>query len=155
MPEVGVWTEPLRGYQFVVELGEDRAYFIEVSNISAEVAPIAFRAGGMRETVHYLAGQPSYSEMRLRFGVTTSNAFWDWFKHALNGTPQRRNISVIMLDAEGASEQLRWNLVAAWPTRMTAAAMDSMRSEIAIEEMSVIYEKIDRVAQSGATAASA
>ena len=57
---------------------------------------------------------------------------------------QRRHVSVVMLDPDGAREAFRWNLINAWPCEWRGAPLDALGREAAIEEMHLAYDSLDR-----------
>ena len=143
--------EPLRNYNFIVDFGiSEKVLFTECSGLGARVTPIRFRAGGSAETVRYLAGQVDYSEAVFRYGVTKSaGALWDWFLESLRGEVKRREVSVVMLKADGVSPEFNINLSGAWITQLTTPTLQAAGSEAAIEEVRLIYEGIKRDAHAG------
>ena len=63
---------------------------------------------------------------------------------AVNGSVERKNISILMLDSDGVAEMLRWNLVDAWPREWRGAPLDAMSQEIAIESLTLVFESMER-----------
>ena len=50
-----------------------------------------------------------------------------------------------MVDSEGASEVMRWNLVDAWPSSSRGAPLDALSEEIAIEDLVLVFDSLERV----------
>ena len=82
--------------------------------------------------------------MTLRFGVTRSREMRDWAEAALGGAPDRRNLSLVMHANDGVAEAVRWNLFDAWVSGWQAAQTDAATGEVAIESMTVVYDRVDR-----------
>jgi phage tail-like protein len=76
--------------------------------------------------------------------MTTSPLLWNWFQKSLDGTPERRNVSLLYLGAGGVGERLRLNLNDAWPCEYRGAPVDSLCREIAIETLVLVYESLSR-----------
>lgn len=143
--------EPLRDYNFVVDLGAgDQVLFTECYGLGGRVSPIRFRAGGTGETVRYLTGRVDYSEATFRYGVTRSaSVLWDWFREATRGSVRRREVSVVMLKPDGVTPEFNINLSGAWITQLVAPTLRAAGTDAAIEEIKLIYEDIARVSSEG------
>lgn len=141
-----VRLEPLRNYNFIVDLGAgDRVLFTEAFGFGARVTPIHFHAGGSGETVRYLAGRVDYSEATFRYGVTRSaGVLWDWFQESLRGIVKRREVSVVALQSDGVTPEYNINLSGAWITQLLTPNWRADGNEAAIEEIKLIYEGISR-----------
>lgn len=138
-------TDPYRAYNFNLLIeGFPSAGFTEVSGLGAEIETIAYREAGAGTTVRHLPGQLRLSPMELRFGVTHERGLWDWFQETAAGNVVRRNVSVIQLGNDRQSEAFRWNLHQAWPSSFSAAPMTGLTSEIAIEKLTLVYDRLER-----------
>ena len=82
-----------------------------------------------------------YSEITLRYGVTLARTLR--LVH-VRGKVQRKNLSVVLLDSDGATEVARWNLVNAWATEWHGSLLDAHSQEVAIESLTLVCESIDR-----------
>jgi len=135
----------LRGYQFrLIVDPANEAHFTQCTAPGARVTPVRYREGGESKIVRLFAGQTEFSEVVCRYGMTTSPLLWSWFKKSLDGTPERRNVSLLYLGAGGVGERVRWNLNDAWPCEWRAAPLDALGQEIAIETLVLVYESITR-----------
>lgn len=143
--KVGTQTDPYRMYNFLLQIpGIADARFTTCRGLAIHVEPIRYRESGTGQIVRALPGQVLYDNLVLGYGVTKSRDLWDWFVKSVKGTVDRRNISVIMLDPDGVTEALRWNLLAAWPCEMRIAGFDAMGREVAIEELHIAYDSLDK-----------
>jgi phage tail-like protein len=145
MPEPGGSIDLLRGYQFrLIVDPANEAQFTSCSAPGARVAPLHYRQGGESQIVHLFAGPTEYSEVICKYGMTTSPLLWNWFQKSLEGNPERRNVSLVMLGASGVGERVRWNLNDAWPCEWRGAPLDALGKEIAIETLCLVYESLTR-----------
>ena len=80
----------------------------------------------------------------MRYGLTTSRELWDWLQTAAQGRVERKNVSLLMLDSEGTTEVMRWNLIDAWPSEWRGASLDALSREIAIESLTLVYDTLER-----------
>jgi len=85
-----------------------------------------------------------YSAITLRYGVTRSRELFDWFKTGVAGHVQRKNLSIVLFDADGTTEVMRWNLVNAWTTEWRGSLLDAHSQEVAIESVTLVCESLDR-----------
>ncbi len=141
----GAYVDPFRAFNFKIEIGGvTEGHFTEVSGLGAKVTPISYREAGNSQVVHYVPGRVEYSEITLRYGVTRSRELFDWFKTGVAGHVQRKNLSIVLFDADGTTEVVRWNLVNAWATEWRGALLDAHSQEVAIESLTLVCESMDR-----------
>ncbi|MGA7613550.1 MAG: phage tail protein [Thermoanaerobaculia bacterium] len=149
----GTVNDPYRGYNFRVEIqGVADAAFTECSGMGASVHAIRYAEGRSR-IVRRIPGPVEYADITLRYGLTSSADLWNWMLSGVNGKVERRNVSIVLYDSDGAREVMRWNLAQAWVSRWNAAPLDAMAREIAIESMTIVYETLERVAPAGGAVA--
>ncbi len=67
--------------------------------------------------------------------------FFTWRKSVLDGSIDRRDISIILLD-EKRTERVRYNLTAAWPVKWTGPEFKASANEIAVESLEVCHEGV-------------
>lgn len=149
MPEaqarVGAPVDPYRNYNFLLQIQDvAEARFTECLGLGVRIQPIRYRESGAGQIVRALPGPVDYAEVTLRYGLTSSIDLWNWMLAAARGTVQRRHVSVIMLDSDGAREGMRWNLLNAWPCEWRGAALDALGREAAIEELHLAFDSLDR-----------
>jgi phage tail-like protein len=144
-PAGGVYIDPYRAFNFKMEVqGVTEGHFTEVSGLEARVVPISYREAGNSQVVHYVPGRTEYGSIVLRYGLTRSRELYDWFMTGVKGAVQRKNISIVLLDADGTTEVMRWNLVNAWVTQWRGALLDAQSQELAIESLTLVCETLDR-----------
>jgi len=141
----GVFIDPYRSYNFkLVIQGVTEGHFTQCSNMGMKVDAISYREGGSGQVVHRLPGQVSYGDITLSYGLTASHELWDWILTAVKGKVQRKNVSIVLVDADGVTEVLRWDLVNAWPSSWRGAPLNALASELAVEHLTLVYETFDR-----------
>jgi phage tail-like protein len=141
----GTYVDPYRAFNFKIEIGGiTEGHFTEVTGLGAKVTPISYREAGNAQVVHYVPGRVEYSEITLRYGVTRSRELFDWFKTGVAGHVQRKNLSIVLFDADGTTEVMRWNLINAWATEWCGALLDAHSQEVAIESLTLVCESLDR-----------
>lgn len=141
----GVFLDPYRAYNFkLIIQGVTEGHFTECSNMGIKVDAIAYREGGQSQVVHRIPGRVQYSDITLRYGLTTSMELWNWLMTAVKGKVERKNVSIAMLDSDGVTEVLRWNLVNAWVAEWRGAILDALGREMAIENITLVFETLER-----------
>lgn len=140
----GSWIDPYRAYNFKLVIGGvTQGHFVECSGLAVHVHAIRYQEGG-GNVVHRIPGPLDYGDVTLRYGLTASNELWNWFMAAVQGRVERRNVSVLILDTDGVTEVLRWDLINAWPSEWRGAPLDATSREVAIESLTLVFESLQR-----------
>jgi phage tail-like protein len=140
----GTFVDPYRAYNFkLVVANVTEAHFTECSGLAARVTPITYKEGGTTQP-HRIPGPVDFAEVTLRYGLTNSRQMWDWFLSAMTGKVQRQNLSIVVLDPDGVTPRVQWDLIRAWVTEWRGAPLDAACSEVAIESVSLVYEDLNR-----------
>ena len=138
-------ADPLRNFQFRLEIpGVAQGHFMEVSGLGVRVHPIRYREGGIGQIVRTMPGPVDYAEVTLRYGVTRGVELWSWMQATVQGRVERRNISIMMLETDAATEAMRWNLVNAWPCEWQGAPLDAMGRDVAVELLRLSFDQLER-----------
>lgn len=137
--------DPYRNCNFLVEIdGIVQAGFSDCSGLGSSTDPIEYREGGDNTTVRKLPGLTKYTNISLKRGLSDSRELYDWYRQVVTGRTDRRNGSVIVLDADGMTEVVRWNFFNAWPTKFEAPAFSAKGNEVAIETFELAHEGLER-----------
>jgi phage tail-like protein len=141
----GAWVDPFRGFNFKLEIqGVTEGHFAECSGLGVKIDVISHREGGNNQVTHKIPGAVEYTGVTLRYGLTKSTELWEWLQKVVQGNVDRRNVSIVMLDPDGITEGLRWNLINAWPALWQGAPLDASGSELAIESITLVFEGLER-----------
>ena len=49
-----------------------------------------------------------------------------------------------MLQTDGVTEVMRWDLINAWPAEWRGAPLDALAHEVAIESVTLVFESLQR-----------
>lgn len=141
----GVMTDPYSNYNFLVEIdGISRGAFQEVSGLDSTVDVVEHREGGWNTTPHKFPGQTKHANLVLKHGMASDHELLTWHMRISEGTVDRRNGSVVLMDRKG-TEVARWNFMRAWPSKYTGPSLNAESSEIAIETVELVHEGLERV----------
>lgn len=139
----GSAIDPFRNYNFKLVVGQGiQGHFTQCSGIGIRVQAIQYREAGAGSVVRRLPGPVEYSDVTLRYGVTTSPELWTWFMSAVNGQVERRNVSIVMVAIDGT--EIQWDLADAWPQEWRGAPLDTLGREVAVESLTLVYESVSR-----------
>jgi len=141
----GTFVDPFRAYNFkLVIQGVTEGHFTECIGLGIKVQAIKYREGGTSQVVHVIPGPVEYGDVTLRYGLSVSRELWEWFESAVQGRVERKNVSILMLDSDGVAEVLRWDLINAWPSEWRGAPLDALGTQIAIEDLTLVFETLLR-----------
>lgn len=143
-------VDPYAGFRFLVEIDSlVAAGFSEVSGLEMEMSTEEYEEGGVNWFTHKLPGRVSHPNLVLRRGVTDSLELWDWIQGTVqnveNGTVERRNVRVIVLDSIG-EESRRWEFLRAYPIKWTGPEFSAGDGSVAIEALELVHEGLAREA---------
>ena len=132
---------PLPGFRFQVEWGAKTIEFMEVTGLNFEVQVLEYRHGSSPDySTTKMAGLRKYGNVTMKRGTFKGrNEYFEWYKTFKMHKPERRDISIYLLDEEG-QWVVKWNLRAAWPVKITASDLKASGNEIAIETIELAHE---------------
>lgn len=138
--------DPYRNFRFRVELeGLEQAGFSEVSGFEATFDVIEYREGNEVTTPRKLPGLVKYGNISLKWGTTESMELYEWIQECVEGTIERKTITIIALDEEG-EDVATWQVIEAWPVKYTAPTFNGTGNEVAIELIEFAHEGMTRTA---------
>lgn len=139
----GNWIDPFRSYNFKLEIkGVTQAHFTRCTGLGVKVQDIRYRQGGLSQVVHRIPGRVDYGDVCLEYGLTASNELWEWFNTVLDGKVVRKNVTVALLDSDGSTPKVRWDLIDCWPKEWRGAPLDALGNEAAIESLTLVFESL-------------
>jgi len=139
---VGERKDPFINFNFTIQIdGINRAAFHECSGFNSTIDVIEHREGGKPATK--LPGQVKYGNVTLKRGITDDNQLYTWHERAAAGKVERRNGSIVLRDRLG-NQTARWNFYDAWPTKWEGPALSSEGTDVAIETLELVVERLER-----------
>ena len=118
------------------------ASFSEVSGLEFEIGMTEYRNGSEDITPRKMPGLVKYTNLVLKSGATGDIIFWNWVLEGVQGSINRADGSIILLD-EARAEVMRWNFRNAWPCKYTAPTFNSANNEIAMETLELCHEGLE------------
>ncbi len=135
--------DPFRAYRFRVEIdGSQEGGFQSVSGLERQCQIEPFREGGINDFENHLVTLTTYPALVLKRGLV-DHFIWDWHQDVINGTVERKTVSVVLIDETG-QEAWRWICVGAFPAKWTGAELDASASNVATESVEFVHQGLTR-----------
>jgi phage tail-like protein len=136
-------TYPMPAFHYSVDWGGTLLTFSEVTGLNIEVQPIEYRDGLSPEfSPVKMPGLKKYGNITLKRGVVAGdNEYFDWLKTIKMNKPERRDITISLLNEEHAPVMV-WKVLNAWPTKITSPDLKATGNETAIETLEIAHEGI-------------
>lgn len=133
-------ADPYLSFNFLVEIqGLVVGGFSDVSGLQAEIEVHDYREGGVNDYIHRLAGPVRYpSNLVLKRGISDAQELWQWHCEVRSGTITRRNITILLLDATGATVKA-WHLEKAYPVRWVGPELKGEANTVAVETLEFVH----------------
>jgi phage tail-like protein len=135
--------DPYRGFNFRVEIdGIAVGSFSDVSGLSSDGDVVEYRNGDdVPLHVRKLTGLRKFSNITLKRGYTPNRELWDWRNNIVNGSADRRDGSIVLMDEE-RNDVLRWNFTAGWIHKLDGPTFNAKGNEVGIETAEIVIESL-------------
>ncbi len=141
---------PYPGFNFLVDLGTGEtdgpaAGFRECSPIVLEVGVAEYRNGNEKENaVRKLTGLARVPDVTLRRGIIGSLSLWQWIDQIRNGDQAAlRTVTITLMSEDHTAAVQTWRLLRARPVRHASGGFDAQSCEVAVEELTLAYERLE------------
>jgi phage tail-like protein len=134
----GTTEDPHVGMFFMVEAGPTIGYFTEVSGLAMEYEVEEYKEGGVNDFVHKLRGRAKFPNLVLKRGITSNEAFTQWFA-ACREKLERREVTLTMLDQTLKPVRV-WAFVGAFPVKWTGPDFKASAEGAAIETIEIAHQ---------------
>jgi phage tail-like protein len=127
--------------------GVEIAAFSELQGITSEVEPVELMESTDKEIVlKKLPGKTKPATLVLKRGKNASLELWAWHEAVLSGNivAARKSCSLIMYNTDG-KPVARYHLEHAWPSKLEIGALKAGSSEVLMETVTLVSERIQRV----------
>jgi phage tail-like protein len=133
--------DPYRSFNFQLEIdGVPLGAFSEVSGLTAEGDAVDYREGvDVQQNVRKLPGLRKYTNITLKRGYTQDKSLWRWYGNIVNGQPDRRDVTIVLLN-EARQPVLRWHAESAWINKIEGPSLKATGNEIAMESVELVHE---------------
>ncbi|MBQ0788018.1 MAG: phage tail protein [Oceanihabitans sp.] len=138
-------TWPMPKFRFEVDLGSELkgVAFQEVSGMDVENQIIEYRkSNSPLFSTEKMPGIAKYGNITMKRGVfVNDNTFWKWHDEITRNTIQRRTVLIKLLDESGAVT-MQWQLLNAWPTKISSTDLKSDGNEVAVDTIEIAHEQL-------------
>lgn len=147
----GVEEDPIPASHYYLELDKFKAtlFFQKVSGGGSTTEVVQYKGTrqGDFHSIQMVPGKLSWNPLTCERGLTSSMDPWEWRKKVEDGmiTDARTNLSIVAVGQDG-QEVARWNVIRAWPSKMTMPSFDSNAgTNAAVETCEIVHEGMVRV----------
>lgn len=124
---------------YIMDAASPSAVFAEISGLEVSLEVQTWEEGGTNDHVHRLPGRATISDITLKNGVTTGNDLWKWISDVLQGTFNRKNVSIVLVDSKGQTVQ-RWEFIKALPVKWSGPQLRSDQNAVAIQSLVLAHQ---------------
>jgi phage tail-like protein len=140
--------DPFVSAFFMVDVsGKAAGAFRECSGLGSEHEVVEEKSAGPdgKPILKKIPGRMKFNDVTLKRGITASMDFWDWRKEVEDGniTGARVNATINMVLPNGTTVA-SWELINAWPSKITGPTANATSGEIGIEELTIVHEEYKR-----------
>jgi phage tail-like protein len=141
---------PYVQFNFLVDLGNGNtngpeAGFQECSNIGMEVTVAEYRNGNEKEnSVRKITGLNKATDVTLKRGVIGSLNLYEWLNDIRNGNQNALRTVTVHLQNEDHTQIVQtWKLLRARIIKHISGPMNAKGTEVAMEELTLSYERLE------------
>lgn len=133
--------DPYRNFNFQLEIdGVPLGAFSEASGLTAEGDAVDYREGtDVQSNVRKLPGLRKYTNLTLKRGYTQDKSLWRWYMNIVNGTVDRRNVTIVLMN-EARDPVLRWHAENAFVNKIEGPSLKASGNEVAMESVEIVHE---------------
>ena len=160
---LGVRSDPLRGYNFLVTLIDSSSAlalassilttaisdvalggFSECSGLEMALDVEEYKEGGNNGAILKFPTRVKWTDITLKKGIGTSKDLWDWHFGFVEGRGKRRD-GVIILQNDLHEPNNIWFFRRGLPIKYTAPTFNATQNAVAIETIVIAHEGVFQV----------
>jgi phage tail-like protein len=141
---------PYAQFNFLVDFGTGdtesvEAGFQECGAITMSVDVIEYRNGNEREnSPRKITGLNKVNDITLKRGIIGSLNLYYWLDHIRNGDQAAlRTVLIHLQNEDHTAIVLTWKLLRARIVKLSSGPLDAKGTDVAIEEMTLAYERLE------------
>lgn len=157
---VGMRTDPLLGYNFLVTLVESASTvaalnpqnlraiteaavggFNECTGLEMSLDMEEYKEGGLNGYVRRFPTRMTWSNIILKKGIRKDTDLWDWQYAFTEGRVLRRDGMIVLLDDLRQANTI-WYFLHGLPVKYTAPSLNAQQNNVAIETLEIAHEGI-------------
>jgi phage tail-like protein len=133
--------DPYRSFNFHLVIdGVPLGAFSEASGLTADGDAVDYREGtDVQSNVRKLIGLRKFTNITLKRGYTQDRSLWVWHQNIVNGQPDRRNVTIVLMN-EARQPVLSWHAENAWVNKIEGPSFKASGNEVAMESVELVHE---------------
>lgn len=147
---IGNWAngartlDPHTAFNFAVEIeGLLVGGFTQVNGLESDIETDRYKEGGVNDYVHHFPRQTNYSNLVLKHGLTDISSLWNWYYNTTQGSIQRKNGTIMLLDRQQIPV-MWWNFRNALPVKWSGPDFDASSETVAFESIELVHEGLSK-----------
>ncbi len=112
--------------------------------MEASIQTEDYQEGGNNRTTLKFPKHITYTNIRLKRGITQSDELWKWFNDFIEGNGQRKDGSITLRDEQQNPVKV-WQFKRGLPVKWTGPTLNAAQSQIAIQELEIAHEGLKLV----------
>ena len=137
-------TWPMPKFRFEVDLAPDLkgVAFQEVSGMDLDPQIVNYKHSNIAPvSTIKMPGIVKYGNVTLKRGVfVNDNTFWNWRNQVSMNTIAGVTVLIKLLNESG-NVTMQWELLNAWPTKITGTDLKSDGNEVAVDTIEIAHEQ--------------
>lgn len=141
---------PLPVYNYRVDIGSETVAFSEVSGLEISVETITYKesqvaSGIAGPNIMHMPGNPKPLTITLKKGFVVAKSvpvLYNWIQSTELNRIEKKDITVHLCDEKGESV-VRWKVIDAFPTKLSAPGFNANTNEVAIETMELMASRME------------
>ena len=113
--------------------------FSECSGLEMRMEPESYNEGGNNKTALKFPSRITWTNIKLKRGVTLSDDLFNWHYSFVQGKGKRRNGVIALLNELHIPIKV-WYFERGLPVRWSGPSMNAAASQVAIEELEIAHE---------------
>lgn len=146
-------TPPLTTFRFEVVLDLDEpapglqsplcdAAFAECAGLDLSMTHKTVESGGVNDRQQHLIGPVTGGQLSLKRGMTENTQLWTWFRTGTRpGSVLTAHGEITLWSASG-DPAIQFTVLGCLPVKMRAPSLNARDGMVAIEELTLVYEKL-------------
>jgi len=149
MPPTEIVRTGIIAAQFAIEIdGIQLGSFRKVTGLEVEFEHKANRSLNEKGQTIFAWTRGNMKEppaIVLERVIDSTTKLWEWIEHVIKGDMKAatKNGSIVAQDTQ-INEIARWNFFNGWPTKWSGADFDASSSDIAVEKIEIVHERLER-----------
>jgi len=142
-------SEAIGALRWYLEIdGITEGIFREVTGLDSETEVIEHRVTGKNGNliVQKIPGALKWSNITMKRGITDDRKLHDWRKQIEDGQIEqaRKNGTITCYAPDLKTEVAKYTFKRGWPCKWVGPALDATKNELAIEELTLAHEGLER-----------